>query len=145
MHRSNRSVKHPLGQPPGIWSFEIFMVKFPTPGTRLPIKCHTIYGGFVIKCTHPRDWNWKNAFISRFFVLHKIELPCNDSLYHFAPARADHFKRRPEVLGRFGVWGGFGLWRWRAGWLPSCLEHDKQSNRRRRRLEFSHSELFLSQ
>ena len=50
------------------------MVKFPTPGTRLPIKCSTIHDGLEIE---------KNALIPRFFVLHEIELPCDNSLLFF--------------------------------------------------------------
>ena len=93
-------------------AFEIFIIKFHTPGTRLPIKCFTIYDGFVIKCPHPRDWNWKNALISRFFVLYKIELPCNDSLLFFILIRSTLFEKCFDLCHASSLWE---LWIVRSG------------------------------
>ena len=45
----------PPGNPPGIWLFWNFLLKFPPTRAKMPFKCPTLGSIQVIKCPHPGD------------------------------------------------------------------------------------------
>ena len=80
MHRPNRSLNIPPGKPLAFELLRFLLSNSPPPGQDCRSNAPPFMMDLRSNAPPPGTKIEKNALISRFFVLYKIELLCDDSL-----------------------------------------------------------------